>query len=59
MVSGELSQQVQEALAAAIAFPSRLGKLLEFAKLAMTIIDTPLPNGECIRLDGAQRMAPK
>jgi len=59
MVSGELSQQVQEALAAAIPFPSRLGKPLEFAKLAMTIIDTPFLNGECIRLDGAQRMAPK
>ena len=59
MVSGELTEQVQAALAAAIPFPSRLGKPEEFAKLAMAIIDTSFLNGECIRLDGAQRMAPK
>lgn len=59
MVSGEFSEQVQASLAAAIPFPSRLGKPAEYAKLAMAIIDTPFMNGECIRLDGAQRMAPR
>ena len=59
MVSGELSEQVQAALAAAIPFPSRLGKPAEFANLAMAIIATPFLNGETIRLDGAQRMAPR
>jgi len=53
LVSGELSEQLQAALAAAIPFPSRLGKPAEFAKLAMANIDTPFLNGETIRLDGA------
>ncbi|MEK6805590.1 MAG: SDR family NAD(P)-dependent oxidoreductase [Pseudomonadota bacterium] len=59
MVSGQLSEEVAAALKAAIPFPSRLGKPEEFARLAMAIIDNPFLNGETIRLDGAQRMAPK
>ena len=59
MVSGQLDPEVQKSLEAAIPFPSRLGRPSEFAKLAMTIIDIPFLNGETIRLDGAQRMAPK
>jgi hypothetical protein len=39
--------------------PSRLGKPEEYAKLAFSIIDNPMLNGEVIRLDGAIRMAPK
>jgi NAD(P)-dependent dehydrogenase (short-subunit alcohol dehydrogenase family) len=59
MVSGQLPPEVKTALEAAIPFPSRLGKPSEFAKLVMMIVDTPFMNGETIRLDGAQRMAPK
>lgn len=59
MVSGQLDPEVQRSLEAAIPFPSRLGRPSEFAKLALAIIDNPFLNGETIRLDGAQRMAPK
>nr|VFK50030.1 MAG: NAD(P)-dependent dehydrogenase, short-chain alcohol dehydrogenase family [Candidatus Kentron sp. TC]VFK63119.1 MAG: NAD(P)-dependent dehydrogenase, short-chain alcohol dehydrogenase family [Candidatus Kentron sp. TC] len=54
-----LPENVQEALAKMIPFPSRLGYPSEFSSLVMHIIDNELLNGEVIRLDGAIRMAPK
>jgi NAD(P)-dependent dehydrogenase (short-subunit alcohol dehydrogenase family) len=47
------------ALAAQVPHPRRLGQADEFAQLAEAIIDNPMLNGETIRLDGAQRMAPR
>src|SRR4051794_4676761 len=41
------------------AFPKRLGKPDEFAKLALAIVENPMLNGQCIRLDAGQRFAPK
>ncbi len=41
------------------AFPKRLGKPEEYAKLALAIVENPMLNGETIRLDGAIRMAPR
>lgn len=41
------------------AFPKRLGRPEEYAKLAMAIVDNPMLNGQCIRLDAGQRFAPK
>ncbi|HEX9031243.1 MAG TPA: SDR family NAD(P)-dependent oxidoreductase [Streptosporangiaceae bacterium] len=41
------------------AFPKRMGRPLEYAKLALAIVDNPMINGGCIRLDGGQRFAPK
>ncbi|MFZ0665388.1 MAG: SDR family NAD(P)-dependent oxidoreductase [Acidimicrobiales bacterium] len=41
------------------AFPKRMGRPVEYAKLAIAIIDNPMLNGLCIRLDGGQRFAPK
>lgn len=41
------------------AFPKRLGKPDEFARLAIAIIENPMLNGDTIRLDGGQRFAPK
>ncbi|MDT5195932.1 MAG: hypothetical protein QOH20_2686 [Mycobacterium sp.] len=41
------------------AFPKRLGKPEEYAKLALAIVDNPRLNGQCIRLDAGQRFAPK
>jgi NAD(P)-dependent dehydrogenase (short-subunit alcohol dehydrogenase family) len=58
MVDG-MPEQIQEALAASIPFPSRLGKAAEFAVLAGNIIESPYLNGTTIRLDGAVRLAPK
>ncbi len=54
-----MPQDVQDALAASVPFPSRLGKPEDYAKLVHQIITNDMLNGEVIRLDGAIRMAPK
>jgi len=41
------------------AFPKRMGRPEEYAKLAVAIVENPMLNGSCIRLDGGQRFAPK
>lgn len=41
------------------AFPKRMGRPEEYAKLAAAIIDNPMLNGQCLRLDAGQRFAPK
>jgi NAD(P)-dependent dehydrogenase (short-subunit alcohol dehydrogenase family) len=54
-----MPQEVQDALAAAVPFPSRLGTPLDYAKLAQHIFENDMLNGEVIRLDGAIRLAPR
>lgn len=58
MMSG-MPQEVQDALGAAVPFPSRLGQAGEFAALVGHIFTNRMLNGEVIRLDGALRMAPR
>jgi 3-hydroxyacyl-CoA dehydrogenase/3-hydroxy-2-methylbutyryl-CoA dehydrogenase len=58
MMAG-FSQEVKDSLIQTVPFPHRLGKALEYAKLACHIVDNAMFNGCCIRLDGALRMAPK
>jgi NAD(P)-dependent dehydrogenase (short-subunit alcohol dehydrogenase family) len=41
------------------AFPKRLGRPEEYAKLVAAIVDNPMLNGQCLRLDAGQRFAPK
>lgn len=41
------------------AFPKRLGRPEEYAKLAVAIVENAMLNGQCIRLDAGQRFAPK
>ncbi len=41
------------------AFPKRMGKPDEYARLAVAIIENPMLNGGTIRLDAGQRFAPK
>ncbi|MFW0786956.1 SDR family NAD(P)-dependent oxidoreductase [Gordonia sp. CPCC 206044] len=41
------------------AFPKRMGRPDEYAKLALAIVDNPMLNGQCIRLDAGQRFAPR
>jgi len=55
----QLPEAVQQSLAASIPFPPRLGRPQEFAELAAHIVTNGHLNGECIRLDGALRMAPR
>jgi NAD(P)-dependent dehydrogenase (short-subunit alcohol dehydrogenase family) len=54
-----MPQAVQDALAASVPFPSRLGTPEDYAKLARHIIENDMLNGEVIRLDGAIRLAPR
>jgi len=54
-----MPKEVQDALAASVPFPSRLGKPEDYAKLVQQIVTNDMLNGEVIRLDGAIRMAPK
>ena len=54
-----MPQDVQDALAASVPFPSRLGTPQDYAKLAKHIIENDMLNGEVIRLDGAIRLAPR
>jgi NAD(P)-dependent dehydrogenase (short-subunit alcohol dehydrogenase family) len=56
---GGLPDETRDALAAAIPFPSRLGRPDEYAALALHIVENQMLNGEVIRLDGALRMPPK
>ncbi|OBG27555.1 SDR family NAD(P)-dependent oxidoreductase [Mycobacterium sp. 852002-51057_SCH5723018] len=41
------------------AFPKRLGRPEEYAKLVAAIVEIPMLNGQCLRLDAGQRFAPK
>ena len=52
-------ENVKAALAASVPFPKRLGLPPEYARLALTMIETSYFNGEDVRLDGAIRMAPR
>lgn len=54
-----LPENVREALAAGIPFPSRLGDPAEYGALVETIVRNAYLNGEVIRLDGALRMPPR
>ena len=54
-----MPKEVQDALAAAVPFPSRLGTPDDYAKLARHIFENDMLNGEVIRLDGAIRLAPR
>lgn len=58
MMAG-MDQKVQDALAAMVPFPKRLGTPEEYASLALEICRNVMMNGETIRLDGAIRMQPR
>ncbi|MCV7028246.1 SDR family NAD(P)-dependent oxidoreductase [Mycobacterium sherrisii] len=58
-----LTSMVPDEMAATLtrdaAFPKRMGRPEEYAKLALAIVDNPMLNGQCLRLDAGQRFAPK
>jgi len=56
---GAAPDQVKQALASQVPFPPRLGNPPEFASLALEMITNGYFNGECVRLDGSIRMAPR
>jgi NAD(P)-dependent dehydrogenase (short-subunit alcohol dehydrogenase family) len=63
LFSTGLTEGIPDEFAAALtkdaAFPKRMGRPDEYAKLALAIIDNPMLNGSCIRLDAGQRFAPR
>lgn len=58
MLAG-LPQAAQDSLGKSVPYPQRLGNPYEYAALAHFILTNQYMNGECIRLDGALRMAPQ
>jgi NAD(P)-dependent dehydrogenase (short-subunit alcohol dehydrogenase family) len=51
-----LPDTVQQSLAAAIPFPTRLGRPSEFAALVLHMVENTMLNGEVVRIDGAIRL---
>jgi NAD(P)-dependent dehydrogenase (short-subunit alcohol dehydrogenase family) len=54
-----IPQPMEDALTKDAAFPKRMGRPEEYARMAMAIFENPMLNGSTIRLDGGQRFAPK
>lgn len=54
-----IPSEFEAALTKDAAFPKRMGRPDEYAKLAIAIVDNPMLNGGTIRLDAGQRFAPK
>jgi NAD(P)-dependent dehydrogenase (short-subunit alcohol dehydrogenase family) len=48
-----------EVLTKDAAFPKRMGRPEEYGRLVIAIVETPMLNGGCIRLDAGQRFAPR
>jgi NAD(P)-dependent dehydrogenase (short-subunit alcohol dehydrogenase family) len=54
-----IPDEYAEVLTKDAAFPKRMGRPEEYGRLAVAIVETPMLNGSCIRLDAGQRFAPK
>ena len=54
-----IPDEFAEALTKDAAFPKRMGRPEEYGRLAVAIVENPMLNGSCIRLDAGQRFAPK
>ncbi len=57
--TAKIPDEFAAALTRDAAFPKRMGKPDEYARLACAIIENPMLNGGTIRLDAGQRFAPK
>jgi NAD(P)-dependent dehydrogenase (short-subunit alcohol dehydrogenase family) len=58
-ITAKIPDEFAQVLTKDAAFPKRMGRPNEYAKLAVSIVDNPMLNGSCIRLDAGQRFAPK
>jgi NAD(P)-dependent dehydrogenase (short-subunit alcohol dehydrogenase family) len=54
-----IPDEFADALTKDAAFPKRMGRPEEYARLVVAIVETPMLNGSTIRLDGGQHFAPK
>jgi NAD(P)-dependent dehydrogenase (short-subunit alcohol dehydrogenase family) len=58
-ITAGIPDEFAAALTKDAAFPKRMGRPEEYGRLAVAIVETPMLNGSCIRLDGGQHFAPK
>jgi NAD(P)-dependent dehydrogenase (short-subunit alcohol dehydrogenase family) len=58
-ITAGIPEEFKDMLVKDAAFPKRMGKPDEYARLAIAIIENPMLNGSTIRLDAGQRFAPK
>ncbi len=58
-ITAGIPDEFADALTKDAAFPKRMGRPDEFGRLAVAIVENPMLNGSCIRLDGGQHFAPK
>jgi NAD(P)-dependent dehydrogenase (short-subunit alcohol dehydrogenase family) len=58
-ITRPLDDEFKSVLTKDAAFPRRMGKPDEFARLALAIIENPMLNGGTIRLDAGQRFSPR
>ena len=54
-----IPDEFADALTKDAAFPKRMGRPEEYGRLVVAIVENPMLNGSCIRLDAGQRFAPK
>jgi NAD(P)-dependent dehydrogenase (short-subunit alcohol dehydrogenase family) len=58
-ITAGIPDEFADALTKDAAFPKRMGRPEEYGRLAVAIVENPMLNGSCIRLDAGQRFAPK
>jgi NAD(P)-dependent dehydrogenase (short-subunit alcohol dehydrogenase family) len=58
-ITAPLPDAMKSDLVADAAFPKRMGRPQEYARLARAIVENPMLNGTTIRLDAGQRFRPK
>lgn len=58
-ITAGIPDEFADRLTEGAAFPKRMGRPEEYALLARAIIENPMLNGSCIRLDAGQRFGPK
>jgi NAD(P)-dependent dehydrogenase (short-subunit alcohol dehydrogenase family) len=58
-ITSGIPDEFADALTKDAAFPKRMGRPEEYGRLAVAIVETPMLNGSCIRLDAGQRFAPR
>jgi len=58
-ITSGIPDDFADRLTADAAFPKRMGRPEEYAKLVVAIVENPMLNGGTIRLDAGQRFAPK
>jgi NAD(P)-dependent dehydrogenase (short-subunit alcohol dehydrogenase family) len=56
---GPAPEEMKASMVRDAAFPRRMGRPEEYAKLVHAIVDNPMLNGQCLRLDAGQRSRPE